>query len=119
MRRALAIVALLGALPMAGSALSGCVQAHCTNARYDEAECRVIAENEYARLRSSRGVEIRFQKPDASEAGTWDARGLLAELSDGTVEARVAGPGRFALSVRAPDDVDVADLRARIKLSGT
>lgn len=115
MRRALATAAALVALPMAGSTLSGCVQAHCTNARYDQAECRVIAENEYARLRSSRGVELRFQEPDASEDGTWDARGLLAELSDGTVEARVAGPGRFALSVRAPDDVDVADLRIRLR----
>src|SRR5690606_13036250 len=70
-------------------------------------ECRVIAENQYARLRTSFGVELRFQDPDAPNDETWDARGLLRELPDGTVQARVAGPGRFALSLRAPEHTDV------------
>ncbi|MCA9708057.1 MAG: metallophosphoesterase, partial [Myxococcales bacterium] len=96
-------------------ALPGCVQPHCTNGRYDDAECRVIAENERARLHTGRGVELRFQAPDAQQDDSWEALGLLQELPDGTIEARVAGPGRFALSVRAPEDADVAGLRIRLR----
>ncbi|MEM9455157.1 MAG: metallophosphoesterase [Myxococcota bacterium] len=95
--------------------LPGCVQPHCTNARYSDAECRVIAENEHARLRASNGAEIRFQLPDAREDDRWEALGLLAEQPDGTIQARVAGPGPFALSVRAPEDADLPDLRIRLR----
>jgi predicted phosphodiesterase len=107
--------AALGALASATivAAAPGCVQPQCTSPLYSDAECRVIAENQHARLRTSQGVELRFQEPDARDDDTWDARGLVEELPDGTVQARVAGPGRFALSVRAPEDVDVT-LRLRL-----
>lgn len=85
----------------------GCVQPHCTSPLYSEAECRVIAENQHARLRSTQGVELRFQEPDARDDVTWDARGLVEQLPDGTLQARVAGPGSFAISLRAPEDQDV------------
>lgn len=103
------------ALALGAPAMQGCVQPHCTNARYDDAECRVIAENEHARLRASSGVELRFQHPDARQDDTWEAQGLLQERPDGTIEARVAGPGRFAISVRAPEDTDLPDLRVRLR----
>ena len=45
--------------------LPACVQPQCTSPIYSESECRVIAENQHARLRSSQGVEIRFQEPEA------------------------------------------------------
>jgi predicted phosphodiesterase len=100
-------------LLVAVAELPGCVQPHCASPLYSEAECRVIAENQHARLRASQGVELRFQEPDAREDDSWDARGLLEELRDGTLHARVAGPGRFAISLRAPEDTDVL-LRLRV-----
>lgn len=107
--RRLVALCLLGLAPWTGA---GCVQPHCTSPLYSEAECRVIAENQHARLRTSRGVEVRFQDPEATDDETWDARGLVQELPDGSVHARVAGPGRFAISLRAPEDTDVIfDLR--------
>ncbi|MCX4245093.1 metallophosphoesterase family protein [Paraliomyxa miuraensis] len=101
--RAPLVLALMLAVP----GTSGCVQPHCTSPLYSEAECRVIAENQRARLRTSVGVELRFQDPEATDDSTWDARGLLEELPDGSVRARVAGAGRFSLSMRAPEDHDV------------
>lgn len=111
-RLALAALALAAAL---GSS-SGCVQPHCTSPDYAEAECRVIAENTHARLRGSSGVELRFQDPDATDDRSWDARGLLEELADGSIQARVAGPGRFALSLRAdPDATEDVALHLRLR----
>ncbi|MCH9679943.1 MAG: metallophosphoesterase, partial [Deltaproteobacteria bacterium] len=95
---------------IACTGLTGCVQPHCTTPSYGDAECRVIAENELARLRTADGVELRFSDPDARDDSTWDARGLLEQLDDGTVLARVAGAGRFALSMRATADTEL-DLR--------
>lgn len=94
----------------------GCVQPHCSSPNYGEAECRVIAENVHARLRSAQGVELRFQAPEATDDATWDARGLLESLADGTVGARVAGPGRFAISLRA-DPNATADTVVQVRLS--
>lgn len=112
MRAVLGMMAL--GLALAGS--PGCVQPHCASASYGDAECRVIAENVHARLRSSGGVEVRFQEPDAADDQTWDARGLVRELDDGTIVARVAGPGRFAISVRAdPDATDDLSLRLSLR----
>jgi Calcineurin-like phosphoesterase len=106
-RRAVARLGAVLGLALAVAATPGCVQPHCTSPRYSDAECRVIAENQHARLRTSQAVELRFQDPDASEDDSWDARGLLEELPDGALQARVAGPGRFAISMRAPADADV------------
>jgi hypothetical protein len=106
----LAVALPLGVL---APALPACVQPQCTSPVYSESECRVIAENQHARLRSSQGVEIRFQEAEARDDVTWDARGLVQELPDGSLEARVAGLGRFALSLRAPEDADVT-LRLRL-----
>lgn len=80
----------------------GCAVPECTNPDYGRAECRVIAENEVARLRTPSSIEVRFQDPDAESAVTWDAKGVV-DFEDGVVRARVAGPGRFALSVQAGD----------------
>jgi predicted phosphodiesterase len=108
-------VGLTAALGLAALAVAtpGCVQPHCTSPLYSEAECRVIAENQHARLRSPQGVELRFQEPDAHDDASWDARGLVEQLPDGSLQARVAGPGRFAMSLRAPEDQDVT-LRLRL-----
>jgi predicted phosphodiesterase len=108
-----AMLATAVSLGAAAVAMPGCVQPHCTSPLYSEAECRVIAENQHARLRTSQGVELRFQEPDARDDDSWDARGLVEELPDGSLQARVAGAGRFALSMRAPEDVDVT-LRLRL-----
>lgn len=100
-------------LAILGTSLPGCVQPQCTSPDYSDAECRVIAENQHARLLTSQGVELRFQAPDARDDDSWDALGLLEELADGTLQARVAGAGPFAISLRAPPDTDVV-LRLRV-----
>jgi hypothetical protein len=79
---------------------SGCEVAECATADYSRAECRVLAENELARLSTASGAEIRFQHPDADDDTTWDARGLLRETTGEGIVARVAGLGPFAISVR-------------------
>ncbi len=87
---------------LAPATFCGCALPECTNPDYSQPECRVIAENELARLRTPSSLEVRFQQPDAVTPITWDARGLL-KLEAGVVQARVAGAGRFALSVQAED----------------
>jgi len=77
-----------------------CALPECSRPDYRMPECRVILENELARLRTPDGAEIRFQDPAATSAESWDARGLLAWRSTGVVHARVAGLGAFALSLR-------------------
>ncbi len=77
-----------------------CAVPECTNPDYSDPECRVIVENELARLRTPSSIEVRFQDPVAQSTATWDARGRL-ELEAGVVRARVAGPGRFAISLEA------------------
>ncbi len=94
MKRLLPLV--LAALPNA----TGCAVPECTSPNYALAECRVVAENEAARLRTPSSIEVRFQDPEAETPITWDARGLV-ELDDGGVRGRVAGPGRFAISLQA------------------
>lgn len=86
---------------MALSSQPGCVVPHCTQPDYSEAECRVIAENELARLRTANGVELRFQDPAVTDDATWDARGHFTVGAEGSVYARVAGPGALAISLRA------------------
>jgi hypothetical protein len=91
-------IALVLALSLA--AHGGCVQPECSSPDFGNPECRVVAENELARLRTEAGVELRFQAADARDASSWIAGGLLREREPGTVEARVAGPGPFALSLQ-------------------
>lgn len=96
---------------VASGLLWGCAQPECAQPDYSQPECRVIAENEVARIRASGGFEVRFQQPGITNTASWDARGLLAE-ADGVLRARVGGPGRFALSVEAEADAsDILDLQ--------
>ncbi len=88
------------ALSVSLSGSPGCVRPECADADYGDPECRVIAENELARLRTADGVEIRFADPREEDATTWEARGLLRESASEGVVARIAGPGDFALSLQ-------------------
>ena len=88
------------ALVLASTVLHGCVRPECADADYGDPECRVVAENELARLRTADGVEVRFADPREEDATTWEARGLLRESASEGVVARVAGPGDFALSLQ-------------------
>lgn len=91
-------LALVLALSAALLPVLGCTEAECATPDYSRAECRVLAENDLARLRSSSAVEIRFQDPEATEAGAgWSAQGLVRERGE-VVAARVAHMGRFAMS---------------------
>jgi hypothetical protein len=103
-----ALVALAVLAPLAAAS---CEVAECATPNYTRAECRVIAENELARLSTAAGVEIRFQPPDATSDDTWIAAGLLRETTAEGIVARVAGPGAFAISVRrepfGPDRVSL------------
>jgi hypothetical protein len=83
-------------------ASASCQTPECAFPDYSRAECRVIAENELARLVTADGVEVRFQEANAQSDETWSASGLLASADDGTIVARVAGPGDFAISLRRP-----------------
>ncbi len=91
----------IGALAI-GAMSGGCAVPECTNPDYSEPECRVISENELARVRTPSSIEVRFQDPASRTTATWDARGLL-ELEAGVVRARVAGPGRFAISLESDE----------------
>ena len=84
-------------------AADACAVPECTNPDYADPECRVVAENEFARLRTPSSIEVRFQDPRAVTPITWDARGRL-ELEAGIVHARVAGAGQFAISLEADED---------------
>ena len=84
--------------------LSHCTRPECTPSDFRDPECRVIAENELAQLKSSDGVEVRFQDPDSDKTATWDAKGLVRLAEDGTFKARVAGLGSFRISVHRPED---------------
>ncbi len=101
----IALLSLLSCL------LPACAQPECTSPNYRRAECRVIAENEHARLLLPSGVEARFQAADAVDDSTWDATGLLQAIDPGTIRARVAGLGAFAISLRGavggPGTVDL------------
>jgi hypothetical protein len=82
------------------------MQPECASPDYGNPECRVIAENELARLLSGAGVEVRFQEPTASNTATWAATGLVREVESGELSLRVAGPGAFAISFE-PTQPDV------------
>ncbi|RMG93544.1 MAG: metallophosphoesterase [Deltaproteobacteria bacterium] len=95
-------------------ASGGCLQPECSQPDYTSAECRVLAENELARLATSSGIEVRFQNAAAfarDDASTWYATGVLEDAGGGVVRARVAAPGPFAISFepseRAPAEISV------------
>jgi len=91
-------------------AKSGCANPECATPDYRVAECRVIAENEAARLDVDERIEIRFQDPSAIDDSTWDAKGRLRRLGN-VVYARNAGLGPFALSLDTePGDPVTVDL---------
>lgn len=83
-----------------GASTHACVQPECASPDYANAECRVIAENELARILTGEGIEIRFQEPDADDTRSWIASGLVRETAPGQVTLRVAGPGAFAVSLQ-------------------
>lgn len=83
-------------------ALTSCTETECATPDYTRAECRVLAENSFARLLSSSGVELRFQDPSATNpTATWSAEGIIIERGP-VITARVAHMGEFALSLRNP-----------------
>ncbi len=80
---------------------AACQQAECSNPDYGNPDCRVLAENELARLGTPGGVELRFQPPGADLTGSWIAGGHFRQIAPDRVRARVAGPGSFAISIEA------------------
>lgn len=88
--------AIVGTLGM----LTNCTETECATPDYTRAECRVLAENGFARLLSSNGVELRFQAPGSTDAtASWSAEGIVVERGS-KITARVAHMGEFALSLR-------------------
>ncbi|MCP4810823.1 MAG: metallophosphoesterase [Proteobacteria bacterium] len=79
--------------------LLACARPECSRPHYDRPECRVQAASELARLVTSDGVDVRFQDPLAEDATSWDSRGVVRQASDGSVYARVATLGDFALTL--------------------
>jgi hypothetical protein len=92
-------VAPLVAVALLGIANVECAVPECAWPDYTNPECRVIEENDAARLQTSTLVEVRFQDAEADTARTWDATGLVEEIEPGVVRARVAGLGPFALTL--------------------
>lgn len=90
----------LAGLLLLGGLATGCEQAECARGDYSSTECRVVAENENARLLTSTGVELRFQEPDAADTDTWQALGLVQEVDEGVVRLRPATLMDFAVSVQ-------------------
>lgn len=84
-----------------------CEQAECANRDYTRAECRTLAAWERAEVRVASGAELRFVAFDETEPQRRDALGVLDEPLADTVQARVAGAGRWALSALSEDDTQV------------
>jgi len=81
-----------------------CARPECTPPDYRNPECRVLAENLYAKWINSDGVEVRFQAAEGSQTRSWEATGRVTLTEEGAFYARVAGLGNFRLSVhREPD----------------
>ena len=83
----------------AAAVAPGCSSPECAWGDYGEAECRVVAENHYARVLTSNAIEVRFQHPAATDSSTWDALGLLQENESGVIDARPATLMDFAISI--------------------
>ncbi len=89
--------------------VAACVNPECSEGNYRRSECRVVAENDVARLRTADARELRFQELIAQDDGTWSALGLI-ELQDGVVVARPAGLGDFALTIGPGEGADALPL---------
>ncbi len=81
-----------------------CAQPECVAPDYRDPECRVIAENELARLDAAIGAELRFIDPRGRSALDWEALGLIEEPIAGEVRARVATLGDFEIGIRGHQD---------------
>jgi len=90
------LLVFLIALP---ALLAACAAPECAFGDYGRAECRVAAENHYARMITGAGVEFRFQAPDAVSPDSWEALGLVEQLPDGAVRLRPATIGAWAISI--------------------
>lgn len=94
----------------------------CGNPDYSDPECRVLAENELARVRAGDGATVRFVDPAAPDGDGWIAAGLVTAGEPGRFVARVAGLGPFALRVEAAGPLtlvlDNVDPAARVTVSG-
>ncbi|WP_146156255.1 metallophosphoesterase family protein, partial [Enhygromyxa salina] len=89
------------------AALTSCTETECATPDFNRAECRVLAENGFARVLSSSGVELRFQRPGATkDTASWSAEGIVVERG-GVLTARVAHMGDFALSLRNTTDAEL------------
>ncbi len=95
-------------LVVASLSHAGCLSPECALGSYYSAECRVAAENHYAQLITSTGVQLRFHAPEAvgADVDGWEALGLFQEREDGVVQARPAGLADFALTLRGAPGVD-------------
>ena len=111
-RRPFAPLAVLGAGLVLCVVAGSCTETECATPDYTRAECRVVAENSFARLRTAEGVEVRFQAlgPEgelpSDDRASWSAEGRVVERGPRVV-ARVAHPGAFALSLRNTTGEDV------------
>lgn len=90
---------VLASLALAAAAPAGCAAPECADPDYRDPECRLLAENALATLRTADGLEVRFVDPAAPDAEPWTAAGLVELAAPGEVVARVAAPGEFALRV--------------------
>ena len=81
------------------SVQSGCRTSECARPDYSQAECRVVAENELARILTPNFIEYRFQTPESTSIETWHPTGHFRIREDGWVDARSATVGELALSI--------------------
>lgn len=86
-------------LVVATLSIGSCTRTECANPDYHEAECRVVAAYEMARIQRSDGVEVRFQDPSTQGVDSWAPLGRWRVGSDGLSEGRVAALGAFRVSV--------------------
>ena len=82
---------------------TGCDAPECAHGDYGASECRVAAENHYARLVTSTGLDVRFGLPDSEDASSWVAGGLVEELGPDQLRIRPAGLMGFTLSIDPRD----------------
>ncbi len=100
-------------IPIVVLIVAGCARPECYAPDYRRAECRVVAENQWAHLVDATGVEVRFQDPTTDRTAGWVAHGRVHVGSDGVLEARVATLGEFRLSIH-PGDTAVDSITLRL-----
>jgi len=90
-----------------------CARTECANPDYHDAECRLIAAHEMARLQRADGLELRFQDPNTRATDSWSSLGRWRIGSDGLSEGRVGPLGPFRISLHR-NDAPVQRLRFRL-----